>query len=588
MGTADTVTWTGDEDWSVRLHALWTCATGVGDITGIAPELYPALVDACGVRTVVGYRWTGTRLSYTRRLGRGETRPALHVPDADEARTDWDLPVPPPATEVGEGTRVDLFTRAAYAALARPGGPDVLGPGVLHVAECVFTLPSGDHAAIAVGFAEEVPDHAALVRRLHQVGDVVLAGDERLRLRDWNQRRRLQDAFLAEASLQMDASLDAVETLGRIARLAVPAIADGCLIHLADAEGDPRPHAHAHVSVAAQNHLAEHVAADPWLTALLRRALTGGHALTLDGDRLAGGPLDDGRVTHVSVNPLTARGRALGTLTFLYSRRQPVASAHFLADLADRAALAIDSTLVHAERRRQVRMLQQHLLPSALPRVPGLAFSAEYRVADTSMEVGGDFYDVVESDGATALVIGDVCGRGAEAAALTGLARHTLRTLLEDGTAPEAALARLNRSLTRSAATRFVTAVVAVLTPGPEGHELRVAGAGHPHPVLLRRDGTVRRLPAGGLLLGVAPDVRYEPLTEILRPGDTLYLYTDGLTEARSADGAFFEEVMDGALAAAGPGDPEGAAARLLAAAADYTAAGNDDTAVLTVTVLPR
>lgn len=171
------------------------------------------------------------------------------------------------------------------------------------------------------------------------------------------------------------------------------------------------------------------------------------------------------------MNPLKARGRVLGTLTFLYHRAVVAEGAsQFLAGLADRAALAIDSSTLYEQRRRHVVSLQRHLLPSELPLIPGITLSSAYEVGDVSLDVGGDFYDAVpRAQGGVTLLLGDVCGRGAEAAALTGLARHTLRTLLEDGSTPEHALERLNQALVREGTTRFVTALVVVLVPDGGG-----------------------------------------------------------------------------------------------------------------------
>ncbi|MFJ4913059.1 PP2C family protein-serine/threonine phosphatase [Streptomyces sp. NPDC088726] len=206
-------------------------------------------------------------------------------------------------------------------------------------------------------------------------------------------------------------------------------------------------------------------------------------------------------------------------------------------------------------------------------------------MGDVSLDVGGDFYDAVPgARGGVTLLIGDVCGRGAEAAALTGLARHTLRALFEDGSTPEHALERLNQALVRESTSRFVTALVAVLVPDGEGFRVRYWSAGHPAPLLRRADGTVAELVAHGDLLGVLPDIEYGSGSVHLKPGDALVMFTDGVTEARAADGTFFESRLRNEVArqgAQGAGEARGFAGRLAEAVVEFRATGADDIAVL-------
>ncbi|MEU1294738.1 MULTISPECIES: GAF domain-containing SpoIIE family protein phosphatase [unclassified Streptomyces] len=575
-------------EWQRALHLLWRAATAeVQDVTGVAEHVYDFLLPLPGVGTVVGARWDDRGPLYLRRGRAARDGVVTWLPSDDGWPGGQTCPDTVAADAVPAVRLVDL---GAAAPVDPPlAGPSLRGSGAAWAVECVFPLAPGDSAALWLGLDRRPADEeaAALQERLTQVAEILRAGNERILEIRAHERRQVRDAFLAEASLQMDASLDARETLHRVSRLAVPAVAEGCVVHLFGEDGRLAPVATAHVAASAQSWLTSTARDDPWMKAVLSRGAEDREGIVLRGDDLTGGPFGTpagpgGPVQALSVSPLRARGRVLGTLTFLYESADAGGrDLRMLSDLAGRAALAIDTTTLYEQRRRHVQMLQRHLLPRALPEVEGLELSAAYHVGDPSLDVGGDFYDVVVCGETVSLVIGDVCGRGAEAAAATALARHTLRTLLEDGVAPAAALARLNRALTGEGASRFVTALVIRLVPADGGWDAEIAGAGHPWPYVRRADGEVAETPARGLLLGVVPDARYEPAHFRLAEGDTLVLFTDGLTEARSQDGTQFEEhaaAAVGALAASG----KTAAEELVAAAAQFRDRGDDDTAVLT------
>jgi phosphoserine phosphatase RsbU/P len=182
-------------------------------------------------------------------------------------------------------------------------------------------------------------------------------------------------------------------------------------------------------------------------------------------------------------------------------------------------------------------MLQESLLPSDLPEVPGVDLAARYRPCVDG--IGGDFYDVFGlPDGRWGIVMGDVCGKGADAAALTARARHGLCTAAWLQPDPAAALAVLNEALRPpSWDFRFCTAVYAVLEPRERGARLTVARAGHPAALVARADGVI---PVGGegRLLGVFPDTETSSETVDLEPGDAVLLHTDGLTDFGSLDDA--------------------------------------------------
>jgi hypothetical protein len=195
--------------------------------------------------------------------------------------------------------------------------------------------------------------------------------------------------------------------------------------------------------------------------------------------------------------------------------------------------------------------LQASLLPAALPTLPGVEMAARFRPAQRGLEVGGDFYDVYETGGGSwAVVVGDVCGKGPEAAGVTALARHTLRALAAVEHAPSRILTLLNETLlTEHPAAEFCTAAYARIDHGDDGARLTMCSAGHPLPLLLRTDGTVESVGRPGLLLGVQADPPLIDYTVAIGPGDALILYTDGLTDAYAPDSARDADDVASALA---------------------------------------
>jgi sigma-B regulation protein RsbU (phosphoserine phosphatase) len=202
---------------------------------------------------------------------------------------------------------------------------------------------------------------------------------------------------------------------------------------------------------------------------------------------------------------------------------------------------------VEADRARlqdALAVLQQSLLPDTLPSVTGMETAAYYHTAHPE-RLGGDFYDVFPLDGKRfAFFLGDVCGKGPQAAALTSLTRYTLRAAALHDPDPVAALTTLNTALheryTGSGDPRYCTAVFGTLEPDPETGNVTVhlASGGHPPALVVRADGTADFLPTpGGLLVGILPSAPFATTTTVLAPGDTLLLYTDGITEARTGEG---------------------------------------------------
>ncbi|MFJ4715184.1 PP2C family protein-serine/threonine phosphatase [Streptomyces sp. NPDC088785] len=570
--------------WWRHLHELWFAAVRAPDVTVLATRVYAALSELPGTVAVIGARWDAGAPRYLRRWTPGSGGPVTWLP----VGADWPGGDRPPPVRAAD-------ERPQVVRLAPGGVPPLVEPvlretGAVAVVECVFPLATGDSAGLWLGLDHEpsAAEEPLLTEQLTQIADVLMASNRRIVEDELHERRQARDAFLAEASLQMDESLEVEETLRRVARLAVPAVAEGCAVHLFRPDGGLEPVATAHVAADAQTWLGEVAQHDAWLAGRLHEFTERPWGRVLKDDDLSGGPFGpdatgEGKtIRALSVSPLRARGRVLGTLTFLYHRHDTsLADLPTLADLAGRAALAIDTATLYAQRRQHVETLQRQLLPRSLPRAPGVVLSAAYEVGDPTLDVGGDFYDVVLAPDRISLFIGDVCGRGAEAAAYTALARHTLRTLLADGTAPGRALARLNGALIDEGASRFVTAVVITLTRAVDGGwDAEIAGAGHPWPLVRHADGAVEELATRGLLLGVVPGAVYAPHRVRLADGASLVLFTDGLTEARSADGTCFETHLPDAVRRIGPVG-ELSARQLVTAASDFRARGDDDTAVL-------
>ncbi|WP_405558613.1 PP2C family protein-serine/threonine phosphatase [Streptomyces sp. NBC_01171] len=210
--------------------------------------------------------------------------------------------------------------------------------------------------------------------------------------------------------------------------------------------------------------------------------------------------------------------------------------AHAEAEAARRQAEADRERLADA-----LAVLQRSLVPSSLPAVPGLEVAVSYHTASPD-RLGGDFYDLFPlGEGRWAFFLGDVCGKGPQAASLTSLTRYTLRTAALHDPEPTAALTTLNSVLhERYAASgdpRYCTVIFGVIEPGADdGHTtVRLASGGHPPTLVIRADGRTDYLHTpGGLLVGVLPTAPFSTAQTTLAPGDTLLLYTDGLTEART------------------------------------------------------
>ena len=282
--------------------------------------------------------------------------------------------------------------------------------------------------------------------------------------------------------------------------------------------------------------------------------------------------------------PMTA-GRVIGTLTLTLNGREFDSADVLVAeDFGLRAGAAVENARLYRAASLIARTLQTSLLPPVLPDVPGAAVAAAFHPAGQGLEVGGDFYDVFTTgDGQWYLVMGDVAGKGAEAAAVTALARYTLRTAAARRRSPAAILRWVGQAMLDQDATggRFCTIACAHIDLTRSPARLTVSCGGHPLPALRRADGTVEPVGAPGTLLGLLPDPELQDRITELRPGDTLVLYTDGLTEARAPAATWSFEELAAAVRAAPMNGPVGLVTSLVASALGERSTPRDDLAVL-------
>ncbi|HWD72957.1 MAG TPA: GAF domain-containing SpoIIE family protein phosphatase [Actinomycetota bacterium] len=296
---------------------------------------------------------------------------------------------------------------------------------------------------------------------------------------------------------------------------------------------------------------------------------------------------------------ITSDGYRLGTLNVIDHKPRDI-SADEVATLQDLAAMVVDELELRlaarriGETRAQLERLgaalQVSVLPPPLPDIAGLDLAALYRPAGDALEIGGDFYDVFEIRPRTWLVaIGDVCGRGAEAAVLVGSVRNRLRALAAAGMRPAQVLAELNRSLVREGlGGKFLTLCCLEVRPAPGRAEVTMSAGGHPLPLVRRANGRVETVGQAGPLLGVFPGVACGQYAIELGPDDLLLLYTDGLIERRGVDPRLGERALRWALSRSVRASAVETLCTIEEALPQPLEGGDDDTAVLILRVRPR
>jgi PAS domain S-box-containing protein len=306
-----------------------------------------------------------------------------------------------------------------------------------------------------------------------------------------------------------------------------------------------------------------------------------------------------------AVLPLHAQHRVIGALALGFPDEHPFDDdeRRFLVAVAEQCAQALSRALLYdreriardraeADRRRIHELnsaLQTSLLPPSLPDIPGLEVSARYQPALAGLEVGGDFYDVFDTGGDWAVVVGDVCGKGPEAAAVTATARWTIRSVAMDIRQPAQVLRKLNETMIHQQLEgRFCTLAYTRVVPTSHGVRISVCRGGHPAPLVLRANGEVEFVGTPGSLIGVFPDVRLWEETVQLDPGDTYIAYTDGVTEARRNREQFGDERLAETISNCTGLDADSIAAAIESAVLDFGGAEpSDDLALIVLRVPP-
>ncbi|QNE74602.1 SpoIIE family protein phosphatase [Streptomyces finlayi] len=468
----------------------------------------------------------------------------------------------------------------------------------------------------SLGVAAEAPgrytNEEAL--RLQFAADRIALAVESARLGELERLRRGSLSFLVEASDLLAGTLDRDQTLALMAQMTVPTLATWCAVYtIADQPSEPYLSFVLHEDEERIDGLKALLSKIPppdpvpapgarvWSApskAAHRAAL---HTSTRSLDRDA--PLSMGMATRTIlatasavggetvVLPLVARNRVIGMLTLGKPSddhfRQEILE--LAEDLSRRAALALDNARLYSERMAISQSLQRSLLPPGLPDVPNVEIEVIYRAAGEGNEVGGDFYDVFPiHDGAYGFAIGDVCGTGPEAAAVTGLARHALRLLAREGFTGPAVLERLNAAiLDEGTRSRFLTLLYGELWPQEDGSALlKMVCAGHPLPLRLRQDGTVVAAAEPQPLLGVIEDLELYEQEITLDPGDVLLCVTDGVTERREGARMLGDDGLADVLATCTGLTAGAVAARILRAVERFAAEpASDDMAILAMRV---
>jgi PAS domain S-box-containing protein len=365
---------------------------------------------------------------------------------------------------------------------------------------------------------------------------------------DERRRRRARD-FLIAATRDLDASLDPNETAANIVAKAVPDLAEVCIIDFIRGDGrigdsvaasaipgaaetleglrretplDPDGHHPVAQVLRAREPMIFHDLGHPEVLKT--------YAMTEEHEEFA----DDTGYESAAVVGLVARGRQIGALSFLHAQANvsyEPQDLEFLTELGDRAALALDNARLYQERDAIARNLQRGLRPPRPAKVEGLESAVIFEAAGRGIEIGGDLYDVLPTEDGCWVLVGDVAGKGSEAAGVSVAVRHAVRGLTREVDEPEEVLSRVNELLLEGTGLNdFATAALVRLRRAAGGWTFSTASAGHPPVVHVRRGGA--RLLGGGTVLGALQDAKVQRHDAPLAEGDTLLFCTDGWLEA--------------------------------------------------------
>ncbi|MFI5761787.1 SpoIIE family protein phosphatase [Streptomyces sp. NPDC051563] len=433
----------------------------------------------------------------------------------------------------------DLADKAGLAAcwstpiLARDGS--LLGTFAMY-----HRTPRAPQAA-DLALARVFADTAALaIERAH-------AEQARQAAEDREKAARADLAFLLDASTALSSDLDVAQALARLADSCIPRLAPLCAVDTVEG-GRVRRVAAAAPDQRQHDLLASHIPVYDATDDAVARVLASGISEVARRTPTGPGPWQELDVTGYLCVPLMDRGTAFGAMTLLSTGTNSF-DGHTVAlaeELARRASSAVRNARQYTQRAALARDLQAGLLLPDLPAVPGADVATYYHPAGEGLNIGGDFYDIFPlDDGRWAFLLGDVCGRGAIAATTTALVRHTARAVAPLLPGPDTVVQAINTALIKRPAghgTGFVTLVYGQLTPTDHGLDIDLVRAGHTHPIHLDSANTARTVETPGLLLGITPEPEMRVHHLHLDPHESLLLYTDGITEARSDSGTQFGE----------------------------------------------
>ncbi|WP_337831190.1 PP2C family protein-serine/threonine phosphatase [Pseudonocardia sp. TMWB2A] len=524
------------------------------------------------------------------------TGDATVLPDASPTVDRRWADAPCAALTVDADGTVRQANAAARALLprARPGDP------LSRVAPWLATAGGAD--GVPTAFSDVVDGRALEAQPVrHEDGSVtwwLIDITDVRSIRDELHLEQARAAFLSEASAALLGSLNLGRCMEVTAQLAVSRLADGALVmtpgtrgqfQVVDAVTDgPVRHRALRIDPDEVPGLAEALQGFPpvpsrWIDPAVAPAW-----VTPDGF---------GEVGSIVVTPLPGHGIPAGAIVLLrradtgpFSEGEEATAREFAA----RSGLAMSAARMFAQQASITETLMRDLLPPSLQHVSGVEFAGGYRPAQDSERVGGDFYDVhpgAEGSDETLAVLGDVCGKGLEAAVLTGKIRSAVHALLPMADDHLRLLHLLNNALLSDDHARFVTLVLASVSRSGADVRVRITCAGHPPPLIIRADGRVEEAATLGTLIGALPEIHASTWETRLGPGETCLMFTDGITEAQGGPlgrDQFGEERLRRAAAECAGMPAEAVVERVQMLATEWVGRNShDDMAVLAVTA-PR